>query len=130
MQVHLETEVKRTGRVMQVEGMFDVPKAVSQGVDIDVPSAVVDIAEGRPERDWNVGLIVGPSGSGKSTVAAELFGIDAENAWYPDRALLDGFPEGMGAKQITEPSHQRRAGVSSVVAASLLHAVDRRALPR
>ena len=61
-----ETNVERTARVMQMEGMFDVPpsqkNAERWNLDFDLPN------------DWNVGLIVGPSGSGKTTIAREVFG--------------------------------------------------------
>ena len=101
MKVHLEHEVKRSARVMQVEGMFDVPKAPRQEWDIHVPAEVVDIAEGRSEKPWNVGLIVGPSGSGKTSVTNALFTATPDEGWYPDKSILDGFPDGLGAKEIT-----------------------------
>lgn len=88
--------IVRTPRVMQVEGMFDVPpsqRSTEQWtVDLSLPDA------------WNVGLIVGPSGSGKTTVARELFGSAIAEAWqWPhDKSLLDGFPAGMSIKEIVE----------------------------
>lgn len=87
--------VERTARVMQVEGMFDLPPVDRSErrwrVDINLPAK------------WNVGLIVGPSGSGKSTVARELFGANLVQGyeWPPDRSLLDGFPPDCGIKDIT-----------------------------
>lgn len=91
-----DSAVVRTPRVMQMEGMFDVPpsqrSAEQWTVDLALPDA------------WNVGLIVGPSGSGKTTVARELFGESIAESWqWPhDKSLLDGFPQGMSIKEIVE----------------------------
>lgn len=88
--------VRRSARVLQVEGMFDVaPSPVSERRwRFDLP------LEGW---EWNVGLIVGPSGSGKSTVAREAFGgsLVAGYDWPGDASVLDGFPAGMGVKEVT-----------------------------
>lgn len=101
MKLHLESEVKRTARVMQVQGMFDVPEGKTE-LWLDVPGPVVDIAAGEPEKDWNIGLIVGPSGAGKSRVAEHLFGEHfTENSWSPTGALLDDFPRALGVKDVT-----------------------------
>lgn len=89
-----EVEVERTPRVMQLEGIFDVPpsekSAESWRVELDLPD------------DWNVGLIVGPSGSGKTTIARELFGEHIVTGWdWPHgKSLLDGFPADMSIKDI------------------------------
>ncbi len=91
-----ETTVERTPRVLKLEGLFDVPPSERSGqrweVDFDLPD------------EWNVGLIVGPSGAGKSTIAREVFGDRLVCAWdWPeDQSILDGFPAGMGIKEITE----------------------------
>ena len=91
-----DSTIVRTPRVMQMEGMFDVPpsqrSAEQWTVDLSLPDA------------WNVGLIVGPSGSGKTTVARELFGSAIAESWqWPhDKSLLDGFPAGMSIKEIVE----------------------------
>jgi len=90
------SDVVRTARVMQVEGLFDVPpskkSAVAWQVDLDLPA------------EWNVGVIVGPSGSGKSTLARELFAEHLTRNWEWDAAktILDGFADGMPIKEITE----------------------------
>lgn len=90
------SEVARTPRVMQCEGIFDVPPSQRSEerwtVDLDLPA------------EWNVGLIVGPSGSGKTTVARELFGQHIVTVWdWPqDKSILDGFPQGMSIKEIVE----------------------------
>ncbi len=82
----LAVDIARTARVMQLEGMFDVPEKKTAGVEFhfDVP------IESRP---WQIGLIVGPSGAGKSSVARHLFGdsmIDGYD-WPSDRSVVDGF---------------------------------------
>lgn len=90
-----EVDIQRTSRVMQVEGMFDIPiEKVSRRewlVDMALPA------------QWHIGLIVGASGSGKTTVARHLFpGALIEGyAWNEKRSLLDSFPADMGIKDIT-----------------------------
>lgn len=82
----LETQIQRTARVVQMEGMFDVPAADKTRVEFhfDVP------LESRP---WNVGLVVGPSGAGKSSVARHLFGSGMVSSyeWPIDKSVVDGF---------------------------------------
>ena len=61
------SEIQRTARVAQLEGLFDIapnPKS-SVSYDIEVPIETFD---------WNVGVIVGPSGCGKTSIARQLFG--------------------------------------------------------
>jgi hypothetical protein len=88
--------IVRTARVMQAEGIFDVPPSQRSeerwSVDIDLPD------------DWNIGVIVGPSGSGKTTVARELFSDNLAGAWdWPtDKSVLDGFPAELSIKEIIE----------------------------
>ncbi len=82
----LESEIARTPRVVQTEGIFDVPAAEKSRVEyhLDVPL---------DEQPWSVGLIVGPSGAGKSSVARHLFGdalIDGYE-WPNGKAIVDGF---------------------------------------
>lgn len=90
------SEVIRTARVMQMEGMFDVAPSRKTGqtwnVRLDLPTS------------WNVGLIVGPSGSGKSTIARELFGSSLVNGfeWHPRKSILDGFPSTMSIKDVVQ----------------------------
>jgi len=91
-----QVDVVRTPRLMQLEGLFDIPPSEKSQekwrVDIDLP------------KNWNVGLIVGPSGSGKSTVARELFGAYLANEfdWSKDKSIVDGFPPGMSIKDIVD----------------------------
>ena len=97
----LESNVVRTGRVVQLEGMFDVPAAEKTRVEyhFDAP---------HDERPWNVGLIVGPSGAGKSSVARHLFGdcIVSGYDWPHDKTIVDGFGD--------RPIRETTAALSSV----------------
>lgn len=88
--------VLRTPRVMQMEGLFDVPPSARSeerwSVDLDLPE------------EWHIGVLVGPSGSGKSTIARECFGAHLAGDWdWPtEKSLLDGFPASMGIKEIVD----------------------------
>jgi ABC-type lipoprotein export system ATPase subunit len=88
--------VERTPRVLQLEGLFEVPptQRSEQSWQIELPLEA---------HDWNIGLIVGPSGSGKSTVARELFGqhIVGGFDWPTTRSIVDGFPARLSIKEIT-----------------------------
>lgn len=92
----MKSPVVETPRVQQLLGLFDVaPSPVSEiAIQADLP------IEGQK---WHVGLIVGRSGAGKSTVARELFGQDLIDGydWPGDKSIVDGFPAGMGIKDIT-----------------------------
>lgn len=85
--IKLETPIKRTARVMQIEGMFDVPEAANSVVEL--PKMDVDL-DAKP---WSIGLITGPSGCGKSTIAKHLFGdlLIEGYEWDPERAVADCF---------------------------------------
>lgn len=92
-----ESVVLRSPRVMQIEGMFDLPvSGVSRQewhCDIDLPD------------EWSIGVIVGPSGAGKSTVAREMFGDALRKScapWPDGRSLVDGFDDALSIKQIAE----------------------------
>src|SRR5579862_1195494 len=91
-----QSPVIRSPRVLQLEGMFDVPPGRKNALRWE-PNLPLD------EKPWNIGLIVGPSGCGKSTVARELFGDAYCDGfqWSAERSLLDGFPAGMSIKDIT-----------------------------
>lgn len=82
----LTAPIVRSAKVMQCEGMFDVPERRHSNAEFhfDVPL---------DERPWQVGLITGPSGAGKSQVTRALFGdalIEGYN-WDADKAVVDGF---------------------------------------
>lgn len=86
--VTLECAIERTARVVQLEGLFDVP--------VHEKSRLV-LAFDAPleERPWNIGLIVGPSGAGKSTVARALFADEIVSGydWHEGRSIVDSFGE-------------------------------------
>jgi ABC-type Mn2+/Zn2+ transport system ATPase subunit len=88
--------IVRTPRVMQLEGLFDVPptKQSTERWSADLP------LDAKP---WSIGAIVGPSGAGKSTIARELFGdqLVSGHDWPTDKSVVDGFPAGMSIKDIT-----------------------------
>ena len=94
--IHRSTNIERTARVMQLEGLFDVPPSERSEVSWRVDLPIED-------RDWSIGLIVGPSGCGKSTVARELFGESIVGAmhWPADQSIVDAFPATLGIKEIT-----------------------------
>jgi ABC-type molybdenum transport system ATPase subunit/photorepair protein PhrA/GNAT superfamily N-acetyltransferase len=87
--------IDRTPRVMQLEGMFDLPAS-----KVSEQKWTVDLA--LPD-DWNIGVIVGPSGSGKTTVAKELFGKHLVQGlkWPAHKSIVDAFPADAGIKDIT-----------------------------
>ena len=89
MRIELSEPVVRTGRVMQVEGMFDVPQAERQSYSIEIPESFENAARADT---WDIGLIVGPSGSGKSTVLRrffESFVVDPWADWPRETAIID-----------------------------------------
>src|ERR1700682_221134 len=64
--IHLQTPIRRTPRVLQLEGLFDLPPGRV--------SAVIWTAElPLDDKPWDIGLIIGPSGCGKSTLARRLW---------------------------------------------------------
>lgn len=94
--IRVESAIARTGRVMQLEGIFDVPPAEKSGVSWEVDLPIED-------RDWRIGLMVGPSGCGKSTIARELWPAEYVRnfEWPKGAALVDCFPPEMSIKDIT-----------------------------
>jgi len=89
----IESEVSRSPRARQLEGMFDVPSAEKQRLEwkADLP------LDAKP---WNVGLVVGPSGCGKSTVARKLFGSPRSLDWS-GASCLDDFRADLSMEDIT-----------------------------
>lgn len=88
--------IQRTARVAQLEGLFDLPHAVTSEHRWDVRLPL----EARP---WSIGLIVGPSGAGKSTVARAIFGDHVVSGfdWPKTKSVVDAFPPALGMKDIT-----------------------------
>jgi hypothetical protein len=82
----LTAPIVRSAKVMQCEGMFDVPERRHSNAEFHFDVPLDDLP-------WQVGLITGPSGAGKSQVARALFGdalIDGYE-WDADKAVVDGF---------------------------------------
>lgn len=113
MKIAVEIPIQRSARVMQVEGMFDVPQVENSRVEWELPDELLEAVNGYSDRevrdpevafDWNVGLIVGPSGSGKTTVARALWpeacAAAADLTWPADRSVLDAFDASMGVKDV------------------------------
>lgn len=88
--------IVRSPRVLQLEGLFDVPPAAhsEERWDADLPL---------DDREWSIGLIVGPSGAGKTMIAREVFGAAVVTGfeWPTDRSVVDGFPTAMSIKEVT-----------------------------
>lgn len=97
MKITVDTPVVRTARVMQMEGIFDVPpsKRASLEWDVDLPLA---------DRAWQIGLVVGPSGSGKTTVAKNLWPTELTTGfdWDERNSILDSFPSAMSVREVVE----------------------------
>lgn len=98
--IKLETQINRTPRVMQLEGIFDLQAAKISTTE--VPNNIPDLGT----RDWNIGLIVGPSGAGKTTIAKNMFNKELASAegmvWGANNAVIDDFPKDLSIKDITE----------------------------
>lgn len=94
VEIKRSVKVKRTPRVMQLEGMFDAPPAKKLDQTWRFKMEL--------DRPWNIGLIVGPSGSGKSTVARELFAdhLVAAWPWSEDKSIIDDFPADLPIAEI------------------------------
>src|ERR1700719_4632223 len=95
--IAVESPVIDTPRVLQVRGLFDLQSQTTSRVQWNV-SLPLD------EQPWHVGLIVGPSGCGKSTIARGLWPENGTpiTTWPTDASVLDGFPDALGIKDVTE----------------------------
>jgi hypothetical protein len=97
MIIAVSSPVRETPRVLQIRGMFDLPRVPTTGQEwvVDLPLA---------ERAWNIGLIVGASGCGKSTIAGRLWPNQHNRPlqWPADASVLDAFPPELGIKEIAE----------------------------
>lgn len=90
--VTVETDVSRSSRARQLEGMFDVPASPHQRQSWQLDAPI-------EERDWQLGLIVGPSGAGKSTLLREAFGRERRLRWGGE-SVVDGFDKRLSMQQI------------------------------
>jgi len=94
--IQLEIPIKRSPRLQQVEGMFDLSpaKASTFALTAELP------LDAKP---WQIGLIVGPSGCGKTTLARELFGGGSCGGtdWPADASIVDGFPRSLSIQDVT-----------------------------
>lgn len=97
IEVKRTTPITRSAKVMQFEGMFDVPPAERAEKKWNVKLPL-------DERDWSIGLILGPSGAGKSAVLNEAFPdrVVESYDWSPDKAIVDEFPREMSVKEISD----------------------------
>ncbi len=95
VQIDLHSDIVRTPRVQQLEGLFDIAPAkrseLSSRHTLNLPEK------------WNIGVIVGPSGSGKTTLARRAFpsSIIERFDWSMDKSVIDGFPASIGIRDIT-----------------------------
>ena len=99
MEIRLESVVEKTARVLQVAGMFDLPAGGVSATTIRCPVPGADEA-------WTVGLVTGPSGCGKTTLARRAFPGAVwcgGELWPSGRAVVDGFPPGLGVGEVVEP---------------------------
>jgi hypothetical protein len=84
--ITVSTPIRRTFRVEQIAGMFDLPLAERSEESFSV--VVPDASEA-----WTIGAIVGPSASGKTTIARAAYGDAVLQAfdWPRDGAVIDAF---------------------------------------
>jgi len=94
--ITVETSIDPSPRVVQVRGLFDLAEQKTSCVQWSVSLPL-------EERPWLIGLITGPSGCGKSTVARRLWpdSVQWRHDWSEGASILDGFPAGLGIKEIT-----------------------------
>lgn len=93
----LHSEVQRTPKVMQIEGMFDIQSSATS------ETVIADNIPDLSNKEWNIGLIIGASGSGKSTIARKHFGelLDTNLVWDETKAIIDCFPTTSSVKETT-----------------------------
>jgi ABC-type dipeptide/oligopeptide/nickel transport system ATPase subunit len=94
--ITVETAIDPSPRVLQVRGLFDLAEQKTSRLQWSVHLPL-------EERPWLIGLITGPSGCGKSTIARRLWpdSVGWRHDWSDRASLLDGFPAGLGIKEIT-----------------------------
>jgi ABC-type ATPase involved in cell division len=90
----VESDIPRSGRIAQLEGLFDVPKAKTSTLRWGGSLPIEDFK-------WNVGLIVGPSGCGKTTILQHVFGSPKIVRW-DKRPVIDNFDSAFNVRDISE----------------------------
>jgi hypothetical protein len=92
----VSVDVKRTPRLMQLEGLFDLAPTKRSELRWQGELPLDD-------QPWQIGMIVGPSGCGKSTLARGIFPDDLLHGfeWHADKSVVDSFPAKMPIKEIT-----------------------------
>lgn len=92
--VTLRSPTPTSFRAARVQGMFDIPAAAEQTVELHAELPL----EGE---EWAVGAIVGGSGTGKTTIAQTLWpaALDRRFTWNAP-CLLDAFPAQLGASDV------------------------------
>lgn len=99
MKITVTSQLEETPRLLQVQGIFDLPPAATSTLtwEVDLPLG---------EKSWHIGLITGPSGCGKSTISKRFWPQQHESlsklCWPSNKSVLDAFPEDMGIKEVTE----------------------------
>ncbi len=98
--IRVQSPIERTPRVLQIEGLFDLPPEKVSGLEWQVHLPL-------DERPWHIGLIVGPSGCGKSTIARHFWPqalntLATQKGWPTERSILDAFPEALSVKEVVE----------------------------
>lgn len=96
-----ESQIIRSPRVIQLEGMFGIPAEKKTRV---AWSANLPLEK----QAWNIGLIVGPSGCGKTTLAGELFKNELVKnfEWFQKKLSSIRFPEKWESKRLLPCSLQ------------------------
>lgn len=91
-----KTQIERTARVSQLEGLFELPPSKQSELSWNVNLPL-------EEKPWNIGLIAGASGSGKTTIARNLFNQNIIEGydWHKTKSIVDDFPKDMSIKEIT-----------------------------
>lgn len=93
----VETKIKKSFRVKQLEAIFDVPvtEKISHSWDYD---ADIDL-----QGEWNIGMFVGPSASGKTTLLKKLYSKQYHKGWkWTSNAVVDNISEAHSIQDITK----------------------------
>jgi ABC-type lipoprotein export system ATPase subunit len=111
----IESEVSRSIRARQLEGIFDVPPSETQRLEWHIDAPI----DAEP---WSVGLIVGPSGSGKTTIARHHWPREyAHDLEWSAPAVIDDFDDALSIRDIA--SACQSVGFNTIPAWLRPHAV-------